>query len=280
MTLGLRKKHVAIAAALLLLLVSYGTAGMQGIRFSHRLHVEDVEITCAECHPNATTGEVGSDVFLPARGSCADCHDVEDQSACGTCHASTDEPPRCGLVVACKAFSHEQHTRERPECSTCHKGIECAENSRETFRPELTICSECHKKNRLMPSDHHLEWEHVHGRRAEIEPQSCELCHVEREDCHDCHHGDNLVDGTPHALAFLYSHGPEARVEKSRCESCHRDQLFCIECHAGYRVKPLSHDLAGWQGGTHGPEARRHLDHCMTCHVESEAEATCGSCHK
>jgi hypothetical protein len=277
---SLRARLLAVLVVVIpLLLATHGLAGMRGVRFSHSLHVEENGIECLDCHPNAVIEEAGDEILMPAKGTCVNCHDVEDQSSCSMCHLSGEEPPQCSIGDACKEFSHEKHTRERPECSTCHKGIECTENTREAFRPEMTICSDCHQKHRLKPPSHLLAWEHTHGRHAEVETQSCDLCHVDLNDCNTCHNGDNLTESTPHPLAYLYSHGPDARLGRSRCETCHSEQLFCNDCHSSYQVQPLSHDLAGWGRGNHGFEATRHIEQCMRCHSESEAEETCGSCH-
>lgn len=276
-----RHKGLGTAAFVLLLLTaSYVGAGMDGIIFSHRFHVEDVGIGCTECHPEATHDGATPDERLPTRANCGSCHDVEDQSSCGVCHASEAETPRCVTIEGCAAFSHAQHTRMRPECSECHEGISCAENSAETFLPRTTICGECHLKQGITPGNHDLGWEHLHGREAELDTESCALCHLDQRECRECHAGDNLSgSGTPHPLAFLYSHGADARMERTRCSSCHSDELFCIECHAAYGTKPLSHDLGSWTAGGHGSAARRNLGQCMICHEESAAAQSCGGCH-
>ena len=270
----------AIAVVLPLFLATYGRAGFEGIIFSHSLHVEDAEIGCTECHPKAEHAGGEVQTLLPAKGNCAQCHDVEDQSNCTMCHASADVPPRCVTVLACKAFSHEKHLRDRTTCSACHEGIECTESSLQTFRPKKTICSDCHRKDRIQPTNHGAGWQHLHGRDAEREPQSCGLCHVEGDDCETCHRGDNLTGASAHPPSYIYSHGPEARLDEIRCQSCHRSQEHCTTCHIAYGVRPLSHDASGWRSGGHAPEGRRHLEQCMNCHTESEAEEVCGGCHR
>jgi hypothetical protein len=279
MTPHLHKRYLVAATALLFSLSTYGVAGMRGLHFSHHQHVADLEIACSQCHPNATKVDTTPQDLYPDMGICAECHDVEDASGCALCHVSTTEPPRRDAGDTSETFSHGLHTQAGLECTVCHEDIAHARSASEATRPDVTMCGGCHRKDHLIPADHDSEWEHTHGARAQIDRRSCNDCHAEQDDCTQCHYGDNLTDGTPHPLAFRYNHGPEARMERIRCETCHGDEAFCIECHAAYQVKPLSHDLSGWQSGAHGADARRHLDNCMTCHVESETERTCGSCH-
>ncbi|MBD3235146.1 MAG: hypothetical protein GF330_00390 [Candidatus Eisenbacteria bacterium] len=276
------RKLAAVGLALLMITGTVmGASMMEGIVFSHRFHVEDIGIACQECHPEATEEGTSVEDRLPKRASCGTCHDVEDQSNCRLCHASEDASPRCATVQACEIFSHAAHARLRPECSTCHEGIACAESSEEAFLPPATICGECHMADAITPQSHSLAWEHRHGRAAELEEQNCTTCHHDRVVCRECHAGDNLsAEGTPHPLSYLYNHGADARIERTRCSTCHRDELFCIECHAAYGTKPLSHDHAAWaSGGEHGREARRSLGQCMACHDETAAAQSCGGCH-
>ena len=269
---------VALICVAVALLASQGLAGVQGLRFSHRLHVEDAEMACIDCHPGAEQVSPGTETLMPSKAVCADCHDVEDPSTCSQCHASDDNSLGRDAMLAGDVFSHGKHGDL--ECAACHAGIESAQSSEETRRPEVTLCGDCHLEKRLAPLRHkRAGWEFGHAHEAGIDPQSCDLCHVERERCDACHRGNNLTADSPHPLSFLYSHGPDARVETSRCESCHRQRIDCTECHATLGVQPLSHDLSGWQRGAHATEARKHLDQCMTCHPESEAETTCGACH-
>jgi len=286
-------KPAVIAALLLLVPASQGGSGNDGLIFSHSLHVEVAEISCADCHPKAAESDTVSDNLLPPKETCADCHDVEDESSCGTCHGAGDSPGGYPAVESAGIFSHGKHAANAVVCAACHAGVEGSGSAAEDFLPEMKQCFECHvskglavacrachtEKENLRPSDHVPDWRHTHPRSAALAPESCDICHRERISCKKCHGGDNLTDGSPHALSYRFSHGPDARMQATDCNSCHRSQAFCSECHSAHGVKPLSHQLPNWNYGEHSREAERHLDQCIMCHPESEAAAACGKCH-
>ncbi|MBU1702055.1 MAG: hypothetical protein KJ970_01450 [Candidatus Eisenbacteria bacterium] len=276
---GLTKAGTLLALSLTFLLVSQEVAGVERLSFSHRLHIEDAELTCADCHAIRGEGESMAGYRRAGMQACANCHDIEDDAGCTLCHSDKEISPSYDLP-SIQYFSHVNHSGDRFDCAACHPGVAQSETLDALPLPASGACGDCHAKEGIKPSDHTFDWEHHHGPRATLDSQSCDLCHQEQQDCLTCHEGDNLsAEKSPHPLSYLYSHGPDARLESTRCESCHRDQVFCMECHASYSVKPLFHDKAGWLSGAHGAEARRDLGQCILCHEEAEASVLCGSCH-
>jgi Cytochrome c7 and related cytochrome c len=276
---GFIKTVTIPAIGLLIFLVSQVSAGVDGLQFDHRLHIEDAELACADCHAFALTQEPSPTERPVSKQSCADCHDVEDQSACNTCHSNDDYSIRRDQQLIA-GFSHLNHACRKLDCSLCHSGIATSKTLAKLPNPDTGACSDCHMGSKIKAPNHTTNWEHTHALQTELNGKSCILCHVEQQECNTCHEGDNmLTENSPHPLAYLYSHGSDARVESPRCQSCHQDQLYCIECHSSFSVKPLSHDKAGWLTCAHGGEAKLDLGNCILCHGEAQAAVLCGSCH-
>jgi len=61
------------------------------IKFSHSLHSELVE--CADCHSTVAESISLNDRLLPNHDNCVDCHDVEDDNECKTCHINENYEP-------------------------------------------------------------------------------------------------------------------------------------------------------------------------------------------
>ncbi len=276
---GFNKSAIILVIWLLALLVSHVDADVEGLHFDHRLHIEDAEMTCADCHTFALTQEPSPTERPVSKQSCADCHDVEDQSECNTCHGNDDYSIRRDQQLIA-GFSHLNHACRKLDCTLCHRGIATSNALAKLPNPDAGACSDCHIGKKIKASNHTVNWEHNHAQEAEINGKNCMLCHGEQRECNACHEGDNmLADSSPHPLAYLYSHGPDARLESTRCQGCHQDQLYCIECHSSFSVKPLSHDKAAWLTCSHGGEAKMDLGKCILCHGEAQAEVLCGSCH-
>ena len=81
------------------------------VKFSHRFHVRDAGVACADCHPAAPISKFASDTLLAKHEQCQSCHEEQLNSKCVFCHMSDDpstytatELPKRNLV-----FSHEAH---------------------------------------------------------------------------------------------------------------------------------------------------------------------------
>ncbi|MDP6776882.1 MAG: cytochrome c3 family protein, partial [Candidatus Latescibacteria bacterium] len=95
------------------------------IRFSHKLHLgEDVEAECTMCHP-AEESASASDRLLPTMEICGECHDVEDDDGCATCHLDLDIVGEIDVPSREIVFSHQSHLGyDGTACTTCHAGLE------------------------------------------------------------------------------------------------------------------------------------------------------------
>ncbi|MHC4600134.1 MAG: cytochrome c3 family protein, partial [Planctomycetota bacterium] len=120
--------------------------------FSHKIHVGEEEIDCADCH-----GE-GAELALPRERdgefTCIDCHEDEigerDKPGddCTMCHKRPDfkvrwpQSPRFpGLI-----FPHEKHEEE--PCETCHPGYDALDGVLPSAPGRMKDCVDCHKKEK------------------------------------------------------------------------------------------------------------------------------------
>jgi hypothetical protein len=58
------------------------------VKFSHRFHVRDAGVGCADCHTAAPTSKLASDTLLAKHEQCQSCHDEQLNSKCVFCHTS------------------------------------------------------------------------------------------------------------------------------------------------------------------------------------------------
>jgi hypothetical protein len=302
------KRFLYFGAAILLssiLAVAAGEAETEsGVVFSHKLHIEDAEMGCLECHAAVAESEAGTDNLFPEKDVCADCHEVEDEEECGVCHTNTDDPMGYPYIEQYSPyFSHVQHGGAESDCATCHAGIANKENVLPYELPAMNGCIDCHDESGasraceachtpdypLLPVSHSRNFLHTHADMAQsgIESlngnMSCSHCHSENY-CQDCHQGNNL-DRRTHPLNYAFMHSLEAQGKEKECASCHYDRQFCNECHRNFQILPHNH-VGGWvnaipgDGGRHSFEAQNDIENCRSCH-EANAAMLCGTagCH-
>jgi hypothetical protein len=69
-------------------------------KFNHAAHA--AIRSCEECHGQARTSEKTSDILLPDRASCLECHSPSPKggvvSTCTTCHDYHNEAPAHGMA--------------------------------------------------------------------------------------------------------------------------------------------------------------------------------------
>lgn len=284
---------------LVLFIATYAFVGMvsggeSGLKFSHRLHVQEIGAECADCHA-AAESVAPSDNLIPEHDNCFVCHD-ENDTECSLCHTNPDDPSGVPHITAYIAkFPHKTHVDEKIDCLTCHKGIAFSEDVSAGHLPSMSACQSCHDdleeanycqrchnaNENLKPTTHKLDWRHAHGVVNHLDEASCKTCHTEKQ-CLDCHQGDNL-DRKVHKLNFINSHSLAAKGKTDNCYTCHEEQEFCITCHREQLVMPRNHNTAGWSnlsnGGRHARVAQMDLDYCLSCHNDNYGEPVCAQCH-
>jgi len=246
-----------------------------GVKFSHRFHVQEAGVACADCHTAAPTSKLSSDNLLAKHENCQTCHDDQLQSNCTYCHTSSDQstykatqPPQLSLI-----FAHEFHVQEQKiECQTCHEGVEKAEIGVSMQVPEMATCNTCHNAVKasnacetchtdltaLRPTDHNrTDFVREHKFQARLSTARCASCHAQ-ESCIDCHNGIDLV---------------KVDVPGKNLVSPHAPRLTAIDRGQGMRLTKV-HDLNF--RFTHGIAAAGKTAECRTCH---DQQTFCSTCH-
>jgi hypothetical protein len=250
---------------------------------------------CEACHPpefdlrpeNHTDEFVYSlhkEMALADGAYCAMCH-TED--FCIECHQGgwigpdgTIMPPvvpEDHMVVTWWGEHGGLYLRQVGMCGACH---------------ESESCTRCH----ITPMPHPTDWLETHGRQDEGLIRDCNVCHVDRGRCQDCHHDQvkraELIEENCTPCHDQMSHKPaveiphkgyaehavhfdvaETKGEPYKCYDCHvsfgtsagaqltaalqgHDLRLCYECHGA--LDYLSRRIAPWPG--------REL--CMRCHTD------------
>lgn len=256
----------------------------------HAIHSE-AEIECETCHAGVSESTSALDDLRPGHDVCADCHDVEDDAECASCHTNPEDPvARERAPVVAERFAHAVHV-ESIGCASCH-GAATAEpalpmkatcRSCHATAADLTDCHVCHgPTERLVPVSHQPSWRSFHGLAAHTDEASCANCHT-KSDCEDCHAGDN-VRPRSHGLNYAFEHVLDARGNELACATCHVEPAFCADCHLAENVLPESHSRGDWLldvpgGGRHAEAARFELETCVACHDAGTSAPTCAECH-
>ena len=100
----------------------------QPIKYNHKIHLEEADLTCLDCHQNATSQARAS---IPNISFCGDCHDdvgsenPEERKLAEYVSNGIDIPWVQVHVVPDHAyFSHRRHvTLGQLDCSECHGNV-------------------------------------------------------------------------------------------------------------------------------------------------------------
>lgn len=264
------------------------TPPQSGLVFAHANH-EDVE--CSDCHTGIEKSDKVEDRNFPGMDACANCHDVDDDEKCGTCHVNTDDPGGAPHPERPLVFSHKNHLGRGASCQDCHGTVGSSTAFLAEFLPDMPKCFACHDGSRAsdkcetchsdkitLADIHPGEWRHQHGALAAYEEEWCGQCHQGKGSCVECHRGDNL-DGKIHDLNFIYTHGMEAKSKRVECIRCHDNETFCNGCHQAENRIPLLHSTMAWLTN-HGAAARRDVEDCAGCHDGDDPTCARGGCHR
>ncbi len=259
----------------------------EALKFSHKYHQQELGTTCDACHKTAATSELASDKLLPGHDGCADCHSVDDEEQCTTCHFD-DAKTRVALQPTDRelVFSHKFHLEQAGmTCETCHKNLNEVEFANAESMPTMADCNACHNNQKatlecvschtstltLRPADHSADFLVTHKNMARIDHEDCAVCHS-NNDCSECHEGASLLfttSGTAvdvqspkyattmgtrglvlprvHELNFRFTHPLQATGRASECAVCHEARSFCQDCHESEGVDVAAKPL--WHGG-------------------------------
>ena len=253
------------------------------ILFQHSLHVDDMELSCEECHGDVSKADGLSLSISPKMDLCLECHDGDTaDDACEYCHSNPDSPlpinenwANCGL-----GFSHATHLAETDDCSKCHTYID---NDDEVDFPNIwneSDCQACHQNLESGPKNHNLAWMEIHGSEMNSNTENnCVLCHTNNS-CEECHRLQAFTPET-HPVDFMFTHGFEAKAGVMECSTCHELIEDCYTCHVENQIMPMNHNFHNWvstSGGLHGEFAESEAELCATCHLPSR-DSSCLKCH-
>lgn len=246
----------------------------QTLKFSHKMHIKDIGVDCATCHPGAATSKFSSDNLASTHDQCSSCHQDQVTSDCGYCHKNPENIFPRPAVERTVIFSHENHLgRTDVECTACHKGLDEVELSSAKNMPDMATCNTCHNNAKA--------------------PNTCENCHTDFI---------TLLPADHKRSDFLRTHRDETRLGalQTTCQTCHTE-TFCQQCHQGAGLKAFRptdlmveprtktstkdspkrtvlqnvHELN--YRFTHGIDARSKQSDCSSCH---STENFCATCHQ
>jgi hypothetical protein len=240
-------------------------------KFSHMLHIEDIGVDCASCHPSTAESKLAADKNLPTHDECFECHDGDTAGdECEKCHVDPDEPVELPNPSREYKFNHKLHQEKLGEesCVQCHPGLNEAEFAEAANMPPMTKCTECHdnssapqmceachtKVRTLRPVSHIPTWMNRHDDAVRSSTEDCASCHSFNY-CQECHDGavlaqtdknitgrytpnaprnwgvNNMILSKNHDLNYRYTHGLEAKGKLEKCSLCHESESFCAPCH-------------------------------------------------
>lgn len=253
------------------------------ILFQHAFHVDDMELSCIDCHAGVAEAERQTWSIFPDMDTCLECHDDDTaDGSCEYCHTDADDPLAISesWVRSDLDFSHKKHLYKYDDCYACHNYI--ADDDEIDYPKEWVMaeCQECHMNLEEGPINHDLAWLQLHG--SEINDSTignCELCHTNNS-CEECH---QLQEFSPnaHPVDYILLHSFEAKAGVMECSTCHDIIEDCYTCHVTNQIMPMNHNFHNWvttQGGLHIDFAESEAELCATCHIPTE-DATCLECH-
>ena len=266
---------------ILLCLLGTGLMADDYIMFPHQLHIEDMEMSCEDCHEAVADATDLAVRLLPEKDSCISCHDGDTATEdCESCHADPDEPLPFSesQIITNPQFSHRNHLSANLECASCHGSIDEDDGSDPDQAWIAGDCFSCHSTTK--PQSHKIEWPRLHGMEVSHHTQSsCNTCH-EQSGCDACHQVQEVVPRV-HEAGFILSHSFDARAGSLDCSSCHNHINDCQTCHRTNQVMPMAHNFINWvtlSGGLHSERALDEPDNCLICH-QPASDQTCQKCH-
>jgi hypothetical protein len=243
------------------------------IKFSHTLHSEFVE--CADCHSTVSESISLNDRLLPDHDNCVDCHDVDNDQECSTCHIDENYEP----LIQKKSeliYNHKIHVIQGMQCTDCHKGLDKVEYSFESaeINPPMEMCSACHNEvkvasnaceschistNYLKPQNHrNVDFERSHKFFAWEMDANCMMCH-DNTTCQDCHVATTGITEMNLPDDFYAPYYPSNSVNGAKQQA-----ILKVHGDFGYRF-------------SHGIDAKGKTNECQSCH---QIETFCAGCHQ
>ncbi|MCC6741662.1 MAG: cytochrome c3 family protein [Planctomycetia bacterium] len=226
---------------------SHFTAQDDDIKFSHKRHVTDASLACAECHPGMEDNASVGDGMRMEMDTCMSCHEKKGASNdCLTCHKemSQDKPPASHRLNWKQGHGHvargQHFTKAQQDCALCH-----TESS----------CTACHQEE--APASHTNFFRlRGHVTAAQTDRSQCAVCH-EEDSCNRCHEETAPRSHTAGWGAPRLQHclGCHESSTTENCSFCHKDGapshrdaedkpdwhnpgMNCRQCHGVTQILP------------------------------------------
>ena len=246
------------------------------IKFSHQFHFEQ-EAMCTDCHTEVEESVDLSQRLVPTMDACANCHEVDDEEECSTCHYDGIQEPfpdKKNDII----FNHKSHLGQKGlSCTKCHTGLNNVDYSFEsaTIFPAMETCNECHSSNgnakptniaceschisrvNLTPDNHkNVNFKDMHKFSSKATDANCQMCH-DNNFCETCHVGTNTINEANSADNFYTPYSPHNYIDNTKQQQISR-----------------VHDLNYLYN--HGIDAKGKTSNCISCH---QTETFCAECH-
>lgn len=126
------------------------TEPVQPIPYPHDIHIEEVELSCKDCHAGAEEGPVAG---FPSVKACMGCHlffetDKPSIQELAAYNERGEEPPWQRVYgwphEAHVRFNHAPHIRAEMECRACHGDVEQMEVAERAVEHTMGFCVQCH----------------------------------------------------------------------------------------------------------------------------------------
>lgn len=255
------------------------------LKFSHRIHIKNVEMTCSDCHLNIEQSMKAEDNNLPGKDVCSDCHDVEDKDNCSLCHVNMKNLVSLANPVRSFYFNHKLHVLDKEiGCERCHAGIEDIDMGDGKKIPPRESCNTCHNglsatkecltchsmDTKFRPDSHLPTWSREHMVQIRAGSSDCAHCHSNNY-CQECHESTDLISTkmlpenfyapyspkaggaqtlvlkNVHELNYRYVHQLDASGKERECRVCHETSSYCVECHTSSGLN--TEIRPAWHGG-------------------------------
>ncbi len=254
------------------------------IRFNHKKHVKELNLSCKSCHGAAYASASASDRLLPdPTKTCDACHDVShgdlnrvvagpgENGQCSFCHLGEGagvggRVARLVLPTPNLRFNHKKHLDRNIGCAQCHGRVDELELATREQLPRMAGCFGCH----AMPVP----------ARGEA-TGACTTCHLTEPTGKmqlQFATGELLppdwLHMSGHTPDWIERHKSVAAGDSQFCASCHEEE-DCASCHDG-RVRNRRVHPNDWIT-MHQAAARLDNPRCTSCHQETQF---CGDCHR
>ncbi|MFO0762446.1 MAG: cytochrome c3 family protein [Byssovorax sp.] len=254
------------------------------IRFNHKKHVKELQLSCKVCHAAAYGSEASSDRLFPRpTETCDNCHDTdhsdlshvktskEPEAQCTFCHlgASAGDGGKVAPTVVPSPnlrFNHKKHLARNIQCAQCHGQVAELELATRDQLPRMAGCFACHAMS---------------GPAQGEAKSACPTCHLTQPDgrlqttfATGSIAPPRWLRNAAHDPDWIERHKAVAADDSGFCASCHAEKE-CADCHDG-KVRNRKVHPNDWLS-MHPQAARQDTPRCSSCHQE---QVFCADCHR